>query len=85
MVAYSKDPRPIDTWELMRKEAQISSIRVHTQPAYAAALRMILTDDALRRSLLSLITCEYPLSDVQTAFTDSMKGGAVCKVMVRIS
>ncbi len=85
MVAYSKDPRPIDTWNLMRKEIVISSLRVHTQPAYEKAVRMLLTDKELAERLSKIITKTFNFADIQKAFFSSMDGIENCKIMVKIT
>ncbi|MCH1981460.1 alcohol dehydrogenase catalytic domain-containing protein [Ruminococcus sp. OA3] len=84
MVAYAKEPRPIDTWNLMRKEIQISSIRVHTQPAYEAAVRMILSDEKLSGQLLHMITGEFAFAEIQKAFTECVNGQEHCKIIVKM-
>lgn len=85
MVAYSKEPRPIDTWDLMRKEIRISSIRVHTQPAYEAAIKLLRYDASLRSTMMRMITRSFDFADIQQAFEASLHGTGNCKIMVRIA
>lgn len=84
MIAYSNDPRPIDTWNLMRKEIVITSIRVHTQQAFEAAVKMMISDALLRENLIQIITSNYDLDKIQEAFQSCLNTTNNCKVMVRI-
>ena len=85
LVAYTNDPSPIDSWNLMRREMQISSIRVHPQSAYEAAVNMMLHDEAFRRQMTQLITRDYDFAHVQDAFEAWIAGTSKGKIMVKIT
>lgn len=84
-VAFANDARPIDTWNLMRREPTITSIRVHPQSAYEAAIKMMLSDEALRAKLQKLITSDFDFEHIQDAFVSAMDGARNCKVMVKVT
>lgn len=84
MVAYSAEPRPIDTWNLMRREINMSSIRVHSQQAYEAAVKMLQYDEILRGQAARMITRDFDFSEIQKAFDCCLDGTANCKIMIKI-
>ena len=69
----------------MRREMQISSIRVHPQSAYEAAVNMMLHDEAFRRQMTQLITRDYDFAHVQDAFEAWIAGTSKGKIMVKIT
>lgn len=81
MVAITNKPQPIDTWAMIRNEMRLKTIRVHQQPAYAAAVRMI-ESGVINEDLKKLITHEFSFEQLQEAFDFSVADATHCKVMI---
>ena len=45
IIGISGDPVPLDTWKMMHEEMRLTTIRVHQQYAYAAALELVMSGE----------------------------------------
>lgn len=82
IIGITKEPAPLDTWKMMHEEMRLTTIRVHQQYAYAAALDLV-RSGRLDRELEMMITDEFDLDHTQEAFEYCLKDTKHVKVLIK--
>lgn len=82
IIGITKEPAPLDTWKMMHEEMRLTTIRVHQQYAYAAALELV-KSGSLDRELMAMITDEFELADAQKAFEFCLNDTKHIKVLIK--
>ena len=82
IIGITKEPAPLDTWKMMHEEMRLTTIRVHQQYAYGAALELV-KSGRLDRELELMITNEFDLEQIQEAFEFCLSDTKHNKVLIK--
>ena len=83
VIGMAAEPHPIDLSTVFARELKLEGVRIHAQYNFIGAVELLSCKE-LQPEFLSLVSREFPLSEIEEAFAFAQTPGDYFKVLVRV-
>lgn len=83
IVGITQEPHPVDLAAVFARQLRVQGVRIHSQYNFIGAVEL-LKSGALNEEFITMVSEEYPLEQIEDAFTRALTPGDYFKILVRM-